>query len=111
MFTNTIHLTIVSIFNIICLNIEKPNITTNQIHCALNYLKVFKTNLKKKSKKTHILHELFADRSNVLGERGGEHHDLFLVRSRSENLLHVATHICKIKFGLLEEKFVRGRYK
>lgn len=45
------------------------------------------------------LHKLFADGSNFLGESGGKHHDLLLLRSSTEDLLHVATHICLQTFG------------
>ena len=44
---------------------------------------------------TYILHELLADGSDVLAEGGAEHHDLLLVRRRTEDLLHVASHVWK----------------
>merc|ERR1719237_716083 len=40
-----------------------------------------------------ILHELLADGADVLAEGGAEHHDLLLVRRRTEDLLHVAPHV------------------
>ena len=43
---------------------------------------------------TYILHELLADGTDVLGERGGEHHDLLLVGRVPEDLLHVTPHVC-----------------
>lgn len=44
----------------------------------------------------YILHELFANWTNVLAQSGREHHHLFAVRRTSENLLNVTTHVCKI---------------
>lgn len=44
---------------------------------------------------TYILHELLADGPDVLAEGGAEHHDLLLVRRRTEDLLHVASHVWK----------------
>ena len=41
----------------------------------------------------YVLHELLADRSDLLGAGGGEHHDLLLVGSGAEDLLHVAAHV------------------
>ena len=46
---------------------------------------------------TYILHELLADGPDVLAECGAEHHDLLLVRRRTEDLLHVASHVWKRK--------------
>ena len=43
----------------------------------------------------YILHEFLADGTNVLWERGGEHHHLLLVRSQAEDVLHVSTHVWK----------------
>lgn len=43
---------------------------------------------------THVLHELLAGRADVLGEGGGKHHDLLVVRGRAEDLLDIATHVC-----------------
>jgi len=40
-----------------------------------------------------ILHEFFADRSDFLRQSGGEHHYLLFVRSLSEDLLDVSSHI------------------
>lgn len=40
-----------------------------------------------------VLHELLADWSDFLRERGAEHHDLFLGRGRTEDLLHITAHI------------------
>ena len=42
-----------------------------------------------------VLHEFLADRTNLLRERGAEHHDLFLCRRRAEDLLHVSAHVCE----------------
>lgn len=42
----------------------------------------------------YILHELFADRTYLLGQRGTEHHDLLAVRCTSEYFLYVPAHIC-----------------
>lgn len=41
----------------------------------------------------YILHELFADRTYLLGQRGAKHHDLLAVRRASEYLLYVPAHI------------------
>jgi len=41
----------------------------------------------------YILHELFANGTNVLAQCGREHHHLFAVRRATENLLNVTTHI------------------
>jgi len=53
-----------------------------------------------------ISHELSANGSDLLGKSRAEHHDLFLGRSRAENLLHVTTHIDLIKHlvTLVEDK-------
>ena len=40
-----------------------------------------------------ILHKLFANGTNLLGERGAEHHNLLLCRRSSEDVLDVSTHI------------------
>jgi len=40
-----------------------------------------------------VLHELLADWSRLLGESGGEHHDLLLCGSSAENLLNIAAHV------------------
>ena len=40
------------------------------------------------------LHELFARSSDILGQGGREHHDLLVVRSGSEDLLDVSSHVC-----------------
>lgn len=41
-----------------------------------------------------VLHELLADWACLLGKRGREHHDLFLSWCCTEDLLHIAAHIC-----------------
>lgn len=40
------------------------------------------------------LHELLADRPNLLGQCSAEHHHLFLGRRRTEDLLDITPHIC-----------------
>ena len=40
-----------------------------------------------------VLHELLADRADLLGECGAEHHDLLLCRGSAEDLLNVAAHV------------------
>lgn len=40
-----------------------------------------------------VLHEFLANGANLLGKSGTEHHDLFLWRCSSEDLLNIATHI------------------
>lgn len=47
----------------------------------------------KRSGGTHRLHELLAGCADLLGERGREHHDLLVVRSRLEDLLNIAAHV------------------
>jgi hypothetical protein len=39
------------------------------------------------------LHKLLADGSDLLGESGGEHHNLLLLGSGTEDLLDVTTHV------------------
>jgi len=39
------------------------------------------------------LHEFAADRSNLLGQSSGEHHDLLLMGSLHEDLLNVSAHV------------------
>lgn len=48
---------------------------------------------KEKKEKTHVLHELLAHWTNLLAERGAEHHDLFVVGRHLEYLLHVGSHV------------------
>ncbi len=48
---------------------------------------------KKKKRATNILHELLADRSDFLAESGREHHDLFVMRCATEDLLNIAAHV------------------
>jgi hypothetical protein len=45
----------------------------------------------------HRLHELFTGGSDLLGEGGGEHHDLLVVGSSSEDLLDVSSHVCRVR--------------
>lgn len=40
-----------------------------------------------------VLHELFADGTHLLGQSGREHHDLLVVRSGTEDVLHITTHV------------------
>merc|ERR1719431_2492087 len=40
-----------------------------------------------------ILHELLADRSDILAECCGEHHDLLLMGSGPEDLLDISPHV------------------
>jgi hypothetical protein len=40
-----------------------------------------------------VVHEFLADWSDFFGEGSGEHHDLFLVWGRPENILHISSHI------------------
>lgn len=40
-----------------------------------------------------VLHEFLADRSDLLRERGAEHHDLLLGWGGTEDILHISTHI------------------
>lgn len=42
---------------------------------------------------THVLHELLAGRSDVLSEGSTEHHDLLVVRSRTEDILDISSHL------------------
>jgi hypothetical protein len=41
-----------------------------------------------------VAHKLTASQLNITREGGGEHHDLFVVRSLLENLLDVTSHAC-----------------
>ena len=43
---------------------------------------------------THVVHELLADRPDLLAQRRAEHHDLLVVRRRFEDVLDVASHVC-----------------
>jgi len=42
---------------------------------------------------THVRHEFFAGDSDILGECGAEHHDLFRVRCDAKDLLDVSAHV------------------
>lgn len=42
---------------------------------------------------THILHELAADRADVLAERCTEHHHLLFMGCHAENFLDISSHI------------------
>jgi hypothetical protein len=62
---------------------------------------------------TYILHELLADGADVLGEGGGEHHDLLLVWGGPEYLLHVTPHVCNKKISQYLKKchfHIENRY-
>lgn len=50
---------------------------------------------------THTLHELLASRSDIFGQSGGEHHDLFMVGCGPEDLLDVTSHIC---YGVISKQ-------
>ena len=39
------------------------------------------------------MHELLANGADLLGEGGGEHHDLLVVGSRAEDVLNVFPHV------------------
>ena len=41
-----------------------------------------------------ILHELLAYSTDILGERGREHHHLLVGRSSAEDRLHIVAHVC-----------------
>lgn len=41
----------------------------------------------------YILHEFFADRSDFLRQSGGEHHYLLFMRSLTEDLLDISSHV------------------
>lgn len=40
-----------------------------------------------------VPHELLADRADLLREGGAEHHHLFIGRGRTEDLLHIGSHV------------------
>ena len=40
-----------------------------------------------------VVHKLFAHGANLFGQRGGEHHDLLVVRGHLEDLLDVGAHV------------------
>ena len=61
-------------------------------------------------RRSYVLHELLADWSDVLGEGGAEHHHLLLVGSRTENLLHVASHVCN-RFRVQNYEMNKGHEK
>lgn len=48
------------------------------------------------AKWNYILHEFLADWSNLFAQSCAEHHNLLAVRSVSEDLLHVSSHVCKL---------------
>lgn len=45
-----------------------------------------------KGKETHVVHESFANRTNLLREGGRKHHHLFVVGSLRKDALYIATH-------------------
>ena len=47
------------------------------------------------AERRYLVHELATDGSDVLGQGGGEHHHLLLVRGIHEDLLHDLAHVCK----------------
>lgn len=53
-----------------------------------------------------VPHELFAGLLHLSGEGGSEHHNLFVMRSLLEDLLHVASHVHVVKdlVALVEDK-------
>lgn len=40
-----------------------------------------------------VSHELLANRTDLLGKSGTEHHHLLISRSRAENLLNISAHV------------------
>lgn len=44
-------------------------------------------------KDDYVLHELLADRSNILAQGGAEHHHLFAVWRAAEDFLDILPHI------------------
>ena len=44
---------------------------------------------------THVSHELLTCHTNVLRQRGTEHHDLLVMRGDPEDFLYVAAHVCR----------------
>lgn len=50
-----------------------------------------------KEELNYILHELPADWADLFAEGGAEHHHLLLMRSHTENLLHITPHIWREK--------------
>lgn len=45
----------------------------------------------------YILHKFLADRADLFGQCGTEHHDLLLVWRHAENFLDISSHIWKLK--------------
>lgn len=43
---------------------------------------------------SRVLHELAADRLDLLGQGGTVHHNLLLLGSDAEDLLYIAAHVC-----------------
>lgn len=78
-----------------CADIDIYNVA-----CALSWTRICQRGRSNCSSKwggrlcNYILHELFADRTYLLGQRGTEHHDLLAVRCASEYFLYVPAHIC-----------------
>jgi len=44
-----------------------------------------------------ILHELAADRLDVVSQSGGKQHHLLLLRSSTENILNISAHVRLVK--------------
>lgn len=44
-------------------------------------------------RRIYILHELSADWTDLFAQGGAEHHHLLLMRSHTEDLLHVSAHV------------------
>ena len=42
----------------------------------------------------YVLHEFFANRADVLGQSGREHHDLFVVGCLHKDGLDISPHVC-----------------
>jgi hypothetical protein len=43
--------------------------------------------------KEYRLHEFLANRTDLLGQGGGEHHDLLVVWRRAEDILNISAHV------------------
>lgn len=50
----------------------------------------------------YILHEFFADWTNLLAKGGTEHHNLFAVWCVSEDFLNISSHVC----GKKQNKYI-----
>jgi len=63
------------------------------INVNLEWLDVRSSPCIRERETTYRLHELFTSGSDLLGKGSGEHHDLLVVGSSSEDFLNVSSHV------------------